>query len=91
MTIKNRFMRSPVHEHLSNPDGTPKPKVLKLMEQLSKNEVGLVIPGYVYISESGKALSNQCALYNQKHADACKPIQILNKVRNLFSKLVMLA
>lgn len=65
-------MRSPVYEAMGNPDGTPKPQLLHLIERLAKGQVGLIIPGYVYSMESGKAAKRQCALYEQKHADGWK-------------------
>lgn len=42
------------------------------MEQLSKGQVGLIFPGYVYPMESGRAQEKQCALYNEKRAIAWK-------------------
>lgn len=86
MTIKNRFMRSPVYEAMGNPDGTPKPQLLTLIEKLAKGQVGLIIPGYVYSMESGKAAPKQCALYDQKHSDAWKPA--IKKVHEQGSKIV---
>lgn len=51
MIIKNRFMCSTIYESLSNENGTPKPRLLKLLEQLSINEFGFIIPDFSYISE----------------------------------------
>lgn len=85
MTIKNRFMRSPTYESLGQPNGSPKPRLLKMIENLAKGQVGLIIPGYVYSMESGKAAPRQCALYNQQHADDWK--STIEKVHKNGSKL----
>ncbi|KAK8883157.1 hypothetical protein M9Y10_045805 [Tritrichomonas musculus] len=85
MTIKNRFMRSPTYESLGNPDGTPKPRLLKMIERLSEGEVGLIIPGYVYTMENGKAAPRQCGLINQQQAYAWK--STIEKVHKNGSKL----
>lgn len=72
ITIKNRFMRSSTYESLANPDGTPKPRLLKIIEQLSANDVGLIVPGYAYTMESGKAVPRQTGLCDPKQSSAWK-------------------
>ena len=86
LTIKNRFMRSATYEGLGNPDGTPKPKLLRAIEQLANGEVGLIVPGYVYPMESGKAAHYQCALYLDKHAQSWK--STIEYVHKTGSKIV---
>lgn len=86
MIIKNRFMRSPTYESLANPDGTPKPRLLRMVEKLAEGDVGLIVPGYVYPMEGAKAAPRQSALYNQKHADSWK--STIDKVHKFGSKII---
>lgn len=86
MTIKNRFIRSPTYEGLANPDGTPKKRLLNLMEKLSANDVGLIIPGYMYPNENCKAEPKQCAMYNDAHSSAWR--STVNKIHQNGSKIV---
>ncbi|OHT10688.1 oxidoreductase, FAD/FMN-binding family protein [Tritrichomonas foetus] len=72
MVLKNRFMRSATCEALSDEKGFPKPQLFQMMEKLSQNEVGLIIPGYVYPSEKYKAMKGQTGFYSQAHADVWK-------------------
>ena len=87
MTIKNRFMRSPVWEALADEKtGLPTPKLLKAMVNLARGGVGLIVPGYVYISEDAHALPYQTGLYDTKTADAWK--DTIKKMHSYGSKVV---
>ena len=88
ITIKNRFMRSATYEALANPDGTPKKRLLHMMEHLSEGQVGLIIPGFVYPMESGKAQPRQTALYVQILGNLLSK-QFIKTSQNLFFKFVM--
>lgn len=86
MTIKNRFIRSPTYEGLANPGGTPKKRLLYLMKKISANDVGLIIPGYMYPNENCKAEPKQCAIYNDAHSSAWR--STINKIHQNGSKIV---
>ncbi|OHS93684.1 oxidoreductase, FAD/FMN-binding family protein [Tritrichomonas foetus] len=72
MHLKNRFMRSATYEGLADEKGFPKPQLFTMMEKLSQNEIGLIVPGYVYPIEKGKSMKNQTGFYSQAHADVWK-------------------
>jgi 2,4-dienoyl-CoA reductase-like NADH-dependent reductase (Old Yellow Enzyme family) len=66
-------MRSPVWEAMADEvTGVASPKLLKLMEDLSRGGVGLIIPGYVYVSKTGKAITKQTGLFNHETANVWK-------------------
>ena len=57
--IKNRFVRSATFEGMATEDGYITEKQLKLYKKLAEGGVGLIITGYSYVQESGKAFEKQ--------------------------------
>jgi 2,4-dienoyl-CoA reductase-like NADH-dependent reductase (Old Yellow Enzyme family) len=57
--IKNRFVRSATFEGMATEDGYVTDKHIKLYKELAEGGVGLIITGYAYIQESGKAFDKQ--------------------------------
>ena len=64
MEIKNRFVRSATHEGMATEKGEVTDKLIKVMSALAKGEVGLIIPGYMYIDPVGQAAENQTGIYS---------------------------
>ena len=62
--LPNRFVRSATNEGTANADGTVNQRLIKLLEELAKNDVGLVIPGYAYVSDQGKSRPGQIGVQN---------------------------
>ncbi len=54
-----RIVRSATHEGMADENGVPTEKLARLYERLAKGGVGLIITGYMGISQQGK-----CPLYN---------------------------
>jgi 2,4-dienoyl-CoA reductase-like NADH-dependent reductase (Old Yellow Enzyme family) len=84
--LLNRFMRSATHEALSDDSGFPSPKLLSWIERLASGNVGLIVPGYVYASESGRAASNQTGMESEAHGQAWK--STISRVHAAGSKLM---
>ncbi|MHA1459471.1 MAG: oxidoreductase, partial [Promethearchaeota archaeon] len=57
--IKNRFIRSATFEGMATEDGYVTDKHVKLYKELAEGGVGLIITGYAYVQESGKAFEKQ--------------------------------
>ena len=57
--IKNRFVRSATFEGMATEDGYVTDKHIKLYKELAEGGVGLIITGYAYIQENGKAFHKQ--------------------------------
>ena len=55
LEIKNRFMRSATHEGYADSNDKPNSRLKKIICNLADNEVGLIVPGYVYPIKHGKA------------------------------------
>jgi len=64
--IKNRFVHSATHEGLAEPDGRITDDLIKRYEVLAKGEVGLVIPGHLYVHPSGCAIKNQAGIHKDE-------------------------
>lgn len=66
MEVKNRFVRSATIENMANDTGEVTDNLVKLCSTLAKGEVGLIIPGYMYVHPLGKAFKYQTGIYDDK-------------------------
>lgn len=57
--IKNRFVRSATFEGMATEDGYVTDKHLKLYKDLAVGGAGLIITGYAYVQENGRAFNKQ--------------------------------
>lgn len=62
IAIKNRFVSSATVECLVSDDNRITAKYLKVYERLSKNSVGLIIPGNYFVTKSGVAVPNNLVI-----------------------------
>jgi 2,4-dienoyl-CoA reductase-like NADH-dependent reductase (Old Yellow Enzyme family) len=60
--IKNRFVRSATFEGMATEDGYITEKHLELYKNLAKGGVGLIITGYTYVQENGRAFDKQTGI-----------------------------
>ena len=63
MTLANRFVRSATWEGMAADDGACTPKLIDLMTELAKGEVGLIISSHAYVSPEGQAGPWQLGVY----------------------------
>ena len=59
ITLNSRIIRSATHEGMADENGKPDEKLIKTFEKYAKGGTGLIITGYMGISQQGK-----CPLYN---------------------------
>jgi len=59
VSLPTRIIRSATHEGMADENGKPTEQLTKLYERYARNGVGLIITGYMGISQQGK-----CPLYN---------------------------
>ena len=52
--IKNRFIHSATHEVMASETGEVSDKLVKRYQNLAKGEVGLIIPGYMFVHPLGR-------------------------------------
>ncbi len=64
MEVKNRFVRSATHENLAKDSGEVTDELVKLHRTLAKGDIGLTIPGYMYVHPLGRAYKYQTGIYD---------------------------
>ena len=55
MELENRFVRSATWEGMATDDGSCTPRLIDLLVELAKGEVGLMISSHAYVSRAGQA------------------------------------
>ena len=68
MELKNRFVHSATFECLAHDDGRVSPELIKRYQNLARGEVGLIIPGYMYVHPAGKASFKQVGIHDEAMA-----------------------
>ncbi|MBI9082283.1 MAG: NADH:flavin oxidoreductase [Desulfobacterales bacterium] len=63
MPVRNRFVHSATHEVLAETDGRVTEEIVRRYETLAKGEVGLIIPGHMFVHPSGRAHPRQSGIY----------------------------
>ncbi len=66
MRLANRFVRSATWEGLADTDGTVKTRLIDMMVELAKGEVGLIISGHAYVRPEGQVSPMQLAIYEER-------------------------
>ncbi|MFX1314642.1 MAG: NADH:flavin oxidoreductase [Promethearchaeota archaeon] len=74
MEIRNRFVRSATLENMAQRDGKVTDNLIKLLSTLAKGEVGLIIPGYMYIDPLGQAYGYQTGIFDDNLIPGLKKI-----------------
>jgi len=69
LEIRNRFIHSATYEGMATERGEITDDIIKKYKNLSKGGVGLIIPGYMYVSPVGRAFKYQTGIYS----DSLKP------------------
>jgi len=62
--IQNRFIHSATYEGTALVTGEVTDETLKRYRNLAKGEVGLIIPGYMYIQSHGRTFLHQTGIHN---------------------------
>ena len=57
MSVGNRFLRSATAEGLAD-DGAVTEQLIDLYRELARNEVGMIMTGFVFVSRKGQSLLN---------------------------------
>jgi 2,4-dienoyl-CoA reductase-like NADH-dependent reductase (Old Yellow Enzyme family) len=66
MKLANRFVRSATWEGMAGDDGSCSSKLVDLMSQLAKGDVGLIITSHAYVRQDGQAGPWQLGIYNDE-------------------------
>jgi len=62
--IKNSFVHSATYECMADSRGEVTDKLIKRYSRLAKGGVGLIIPGYCFVSPNGRAMNFQTGIHN---------------------------
>lgn len=64
LEIKNRFIQSATYEVMADADGKVTQSLIDRYRRLARGEVGLVIPGYMYVHPLGRSYRYQTGIYS---------------------------
>lgn len=88
MTIPNRIVRSATYEGMADRDGFVGNNYLEMYETLAKNHVGLIITGFAFISNQGRAMQqNQAGIDNPDKVETLK--KVTDAVHKYNSKIIL--
>jgi 2,4-dienoyl-CoA reductase-like NADH-dependent reductase (Old Yellow Enzyme family) len=88
VTSINRILRSATYEGMSDNQGFPTDEYLAQYSALAKNSIGVIITGFVYISNCGKAMHpRQCGIDDDSKISAYK--RVADQVHSYDSKIFM--
>jgi 2,4-dienoyl-CoA reductase-like NADH-dependent reductase (Old Yellow Enzyme family) len=65
--IRNRFLRSATWDRTGTDDGLVTDASVRIIEDLARGGVGLIVTGYAYVSEQGKAAVRQLGISHDRH------------------------
>ena len=74
LELKNRFVRSATWEGMATEDGSVTRKLITTLQNLAKEEVGLIIPGHAYVQTRGKASPWQLGIYKDELIDGLQEL-----------------
>jgi 2,4-dienoyl-CoA reductase-like NADH-dependent reductase (Old Yellow Enzyme family) len=63
MEVKNRFVHSATYECMADETGEVTDDLLKRYRSLAKGEIGLIIPGHMYVHPLGRGMKNQVGIH----------------------------
>ncbi|OHT02703.1 NADPH dehydrogenase [Tritrichomonas foetus] len=87
LKISNRFIASSISYRDADQYGFPSDSEQDHIRRLARGRVGLIIPGYMYTSKSGRTRIWQLGMSSSVHADAWK--DVIDDVHKLGSKIIL--
>ena len=74
LEIKNRFVHSATHEAMATETGEVSDSLIKKYSKLAKGDVGLIIPGYLFVHPRGRGMKYQTGIHNDKMIPGLKKL-----------------
>ena len=87
LLIKNRFVRSATWENMTTEDGHLTAELIKIYDELAKNDVGLIITGYANVVKEEQPNHGMMGIYNDSFINEYQELTKL--VHSYNSKIVM--
>jgi 2,4-dienoyl-CoA reductase-like NADH-dependent reductase (Old Yellow Enzyme family) len=72
LTLRTRSVRSATWEGLADSEGFVRPELIKMMTELARGQIGLIVAGYVYVSPEGRGLPWQTGICRDAHMAGLK-------------------
>jgi 2,4-dienoyl-CoA reductase-like NADH-dependent reductase (Old Yellow Enzyme family) len=72
--LKNRFVQSATYECMARETGEVTDEIVNRYRNLAKGEVGLVIPGYMYVHPLGRAVKYQTGIHSDDMIPGLKKV-----------------
>jgi 2,4-dienoyl-CoA reductase-like NADH-dependent reductase (Old Yellow Enzyme family) len=72
ITLRNRFMRSATWDRTGTDEGKVTDASVKIIEGLARGGTGLIVTGYAYVSEQGKAAVRQLGISDDGYIDGLR-------------------
>jgi 2,4-dienoyl-CoA reductase-like NADH-dependent reductase (Old Yellow Enzyme family) len=70
--LRNRFMRSATWDASATDDGDVTHASVRIFDRLAQGGVGLIVTGYAYVSEQGKAAAGQYGISEDRHIEGLR-------------------
>ena len=74
LEIKNRFVHSATHECMATETGEVTDELIKRYTKLAKGDVGLIIPGYMFVHPRGRGMKYQTGIHNDNMIPGLKKL-----------------
>jgi 2,4-dienoyl-CoA reductase-like NADH-dependent reductase (Old Yellow Enzyme family) len=87
MKLANRFVRSATWEGLATADGYTTERLTRLLVDLAKGRVGLIISSHAFVDAEGIAAPGQMALYDDRYIPAMK--EMFSEVHRAGAKIAV--
>jgi 2,4-dienoyl-CoA reductase-like NADH-dependent reductase (Old Yellow Enzyme family) len=87
MTLANRFVRSATWEGLATAEGFATEGLAKLLVDLARGNVGLIITGHAYVSPEGRAAPGQLGICTDRHVPSLK--EMVGKIHDAGGKIAV--
>ena len=85
--IQNRFIHSATYECMATETGHVTDELIRRYREIAKGGVGLVIPGYLYITPNGRAVKYQAGIHNDDVIGGLK--ELVDVVHDEGSKIAL--
>ncbi|MBN1848722.1 MAG: NADH:flavin oxidoreductase [Deltaproteobacteria bacterium] len=72
MILKNRFIRSATWEGMATREGMCTPRLIELVKNLAKGEIGLIVSSSAYVQEKGRAVPTGLLIDDDQYISGLK-------------------
>jgi 2,4-dienoyl-CoA reductase-like NADH-dependent reductase (Old Yellow Enzyme family) len=72
INVRNRFVRSATWDSTATDDGEVTDASVEMIENVARGGVGLIVTGYAYVSDHGKAAVRQLGISHDRHIEGMR-------------------